>query len=102
MTTLDDFQQISPRYCFISVHDPAPIVRGAVRSPRGGWYWLATPGQARRVRASEWVAVMRRGWRQDKYGDLVRGGIHFATLLDGWEPSDREEMVTEIPAELIA
>lgn len=101
MTTLDDFQQRPLRHCFISVHDPAPIVRGAVEGPDGGWYWLATPEQARRVRVSEWVAVLCGGYRLDKRGNSVHS-THFDTLLDDWEPSDREEMVTEIPAELIA
>lgn len=101
MVTLDDFITTKGNV-FISIFNPAPIVTGAQEDSCGGWLWIATPEQARRVRAQDYVAVMEGGTRQDPKRGNVPGAYYFSIIGPNWTPKGTEPVCTEIPAEVLA
>ena len=103
MTCLDDFltERVQKMHLFISIKDPTPIVTGAVEMDRRGWLWMATPEQAEKVRAKDYVAVFD-GVRYSDTDDLAKvlGKGYFTILREDWKPKD-EPMFGPIPDEIL-
>lgn len=101
MTSLDDFI-VTKGYVFMSTKNPAPIIKNAVKHPKKGWVWVATPEQAREVRRTCYVGVMEQSHRIDPKKGLVLGGRYFSIIGTEWKPKGTEPMASEIPPEVLA
>ena len=103
MTCLDDFlnEQVKKMHLFISIKDPAPIVTGAVEMRKKGFVWRATPEQAKKVRAKDYVAVFEGVGCSDTddIAKVLRKG-YFTILRDDWKPKN-EPMFGDIPKGLL-
>lgn len=103
MTCLDDFlnEQLKKMHLFISIKNPAPIVTGAVEMRKKGFVWRATPEQAEKVRAKDYVAVFDgvRYSDTDDIAKVLRKG-YFTMLREDWKPKD-EPMFGDIPKGLL-
>lgn len=103
MTCLDDFltERVQKMHLFISIKDPAPIVTGAVEMEKRGWLWRATPEQAKKVRAKDYVAVFEgvKYSDTDDVAKVLRRG-YFTIIGDRWTPKN-EPMFGPIPDEIL-
>lgn len=97
---LDDFCE--PTYCFASIQDPAPIVKGAVEKGCKGYVWIGTVSQARNVRDNlGYVAVMEQGHKiNPRTGEIVPSGYYFSALTEA-NNFDLLEPCTRIPEEVM-